>query len=188
MNKRVVEYNTIYQWTWEKSVYLVIGRPTSVQALEPAEPVNSKPAQIPLTIFRKKQIPHSQERIRRSPSFLRGDSSIALGRKKVPHTKDIPHGIDLTGCRYFSFRVKGEQWVSGCPSCVSSGWWNILSRSTQSTELRLRGGRILGNRYIRISKGIKGIELSRSSTHGPLRIPCPGISLLDLQPPQHPDC
>ena len=90
-------------------MYLVIGILISVQALEPEEPVNSKPAQIPLTIFRKKQIPHSQERIRRSPPFLTGDSSIALGRKKVPHTKDIPHGVDLTGCSDFSFRVKGEQ-------------------------------------------------------------------------------
>lgn len=58
MNKRiVVGSSTIYQWTQEEShppVHLVIGRQTLVQTLEPAEPENSKPAQVTLTMFRKK--------------------------------------------------------------------------------------------------------------------------------------
>ena len=123
MNKRiVVGSSTVYQWTQEESrppVHLVIGRQTLVQTLEPAETENSKPAQIPLTMFRKKpgecwtgQIPTDKREFTEvHPSW--GEIPAWHWRKKnVPPTKNILHGADLSGCSDFSLRGKGEQWVS----------------------------------------------------------------------------
>lgn len=63
-------------------------------------------------------------------------------------------------------------WVPSYLSCMEYSWWNMLfSRSTRNIEVRfpwLGGGRILGNRQIRNSKGIERTVLSRYSTQNSL--------------------
>lgn len=128
---------------------------------------------------------HSQERICRSPSFLRGDSSMSLEEKKCsPHQRYTAWGWFIWLQWFLPQGKRGTvSRVTGFPSFVGCSWWNSFSsKSMQSTEVRLGGRKDIGKEANKNFKGHKR-ELSSKPAHEPLGVPHPGISLLDPQAP-----
>lgn len=102
---------------------------------------------------------HSQERICRSPSFLRGDSSMSLEEKKCsPHQRYTAWGwfIWLQWFLPQGKRRTVSEWLASPVLWDAAGETHFSPRARKVLRWDCGGGRILGKRQIRISKGIKG--------------------------------